>query len=184
MVEFGHNDQKQKGPGKGAFYSFAYNLKIFIDEARAKGAHPILVTPTSRRRFDENGKSVNTHGDYPDAVRWVAAKENVPLIELNGMTAILFNALGVDNSTKAFVHYPAGTFPGQTRTLKDNTHFSTYGAYEVSKCVIEGMKKADLEIVKYLRPDYSGFDPAQPDSFESFKWNLGSFTENEKPDGN
>ena len=78
----------------------------------------------------------------------------------------------------------AGTFPGQTRTLKDNTHFSTYGAYEVSKCVIEGMKKADLEIVKYLRPDYSGFDPAQPDSFESFKWNLGSFTENEKPDGN
>lgn len=46
------------------------------------------------------------------------------------------------------------------------------------------MKKADLEIVKYLRPDYSGFDPAQPDSFESFKWNLGSFTENEKPDGN
>ena len=49
------------------------------------------------------------------------------------MTAILFNALGVDNSTKAFVHYPAGTFPGQTRTLKDNTHFSTYGAYEVSK---------------------------------------------------
>ena len=184
LVEFGHNDQKQKGPGKGAFYSFAYNLKIFIDEARAKGAHPILVTPTSRRRFDENGKSVNTHGDYPDAVRWVAAKENVPLIELNGMTAILFNALGVDNSTKAFVHYPAGTFPGQTRTLKDNTHFSTYGAYEVSKCVIEGMKKADLEIVKYLRPDYSGFDPAQPDSFESFKWNLGSFTENEKPDGN
>ena len=184
FMEFGHNDQKQKGPGKGAFYSFAYNLKIFIDEARAKGAHPILVTPTSRRRFDENGKSVNTHGDYPDAVRWVAAKENVPLIELNGMTAILFNALGVDNSTKAFVHYPAGTFPGQTRTLKDNTHFSTYGAYEVSKCVIEGMKKADLEIVKYLRPDYSGFDPAQPDSFESFKWNLGSFTENEKPDGN
>ena len=66
LVEFGHNDQKQKGPGKGAFYSFAYNLKIFIDEARAKGAHPILVTPTSRRRFDENGKSVNTHGDYPE----------------------------------------------------------------------------------------------------------------------
>ena len=159
-------------------------MKIFIDEARAKGAYPILVTPTSRRRFDENGKSVNTHGDYPDAVRWVAAKENVPLIELNGMTATLFNALGVDNSTKAFVHYPAGTFPGQTKALKDNTHFSTYGAYEVAKCVIEGMKKADLEIVKYLRPDYKGFDPAQPDSFESFKWNLRSFTENEKPDGN
>ena len=46
------------------------------------------------------------------------------------------------------------------------------------------MKKANLEIVEYLRPDYKGFCPAQPDSFESFKWNLCSFTENEKPDGN
>lgn len=184
VVEFGHNDQKQKGAGKGAYYSFAYNLKIFIDEARAKGAYPVLVTPTSRRRFDSNGKSTNTHGEYPDAVRWVAEKENVPLIELNGMTATLCDALGVDGSMKLFVHYPAGTFPGQTKDFKDNTHFSTYGAYEVAKCVVEGMKKADLDIVRYLRADYKGFDPAHPDSFKSFKWNLCPFTEIEKPDGN
>lgn len=184
VVEFGHNDQKQKGAGKGAYYSFAYNLKIFIDEARAKGAYPVLVTPTSRRRFDSNGKSTNTHGEYPDAVRWVAEKENVPLIELNGMTATLCDALGVDGSMKLFVHYPAGTFPGQTKDFKDNTHFSTYGAYEVAKCVVEGIKKADLDIVKYLRADYKGFDPAHPDNFKSFKWNLCPFTEIEKPDGN
>ena len=78
FMEFGHNDQKQKGPGKGAFYSFMYNLKIYIDEARSRGAYPVLVTPTQRRRFDKNGKIVNTHLDYPDAIRWLAAKENVP----------------------------------------------------------------------------------------------------------
>lgn len=184
LVEFGHNDQKQRGAGKGAYYSFAYYLKIFIDEARSKGAYPILVTPTSRRRFDSNGKSVNTHGEYPDAVRWVAEKENIPVIELNGMTATLCDALGVEESKKLFVHYPAGTFPGQTKEFKDNTHFSTYGAYEVSKCVVEGMKKANLDIVKHLRSDYGGFNPAHPDSFKSFKWNLCPFTEIEKPDGN
>lgn len=184
IVEFGHNDQKQKGPGVGAYFSFAYHLKIFIDNARAKGAYPILVTPTSRRRFDDNGKSINTHGDYPDAVRWVAEKEKVPVIELNQMTATLCDALGVENSTKLFVHYPAGTFPGQTQTLKDNTHFSTYGAYEVSKCVIEGMKAVNLDIVKQLRPDYKGFNPAHPDKYATFKWNLCPFTEVEKPDGN
>lgn len=184
IVEFGHNDQKQKGAGTGAYYSFAYNLKIFIDEAKSKGAYPVLVTPTSRRRFDNNGKSINTHGEYPDAVRWVAEKENVPLIELNGMTATLCDALGVDGSMKLFVHYPAGTFPGQTKDFKDNTHFNTYGAYEVAKCVVEGMKKADLDIVKYLRADYKGFNPEHPDSFSSFKWNLCPFTEIEKPDGN
>ena len=54
-MEFGHNDQKQKGPGKGAYYSFMTSLKTFIDEARARGAHPVLVTPTQRRSFDANG---------------------------------------------------------------------------------------------------------------------------------
>ena len=184
LVEFGHNDQKQKQPGTGAYFSFVYNLKIFIDEARAKGANPVLVTPTCRRRFDKEGKSVNTHGEYPDAIRWVAQKENVPLIELNGMTTMLCDALGVDGSMKLYVHYPAGTFPGQTREFKDNSHFSTYGAYETAKCVVEGMKKAKLDIANYLRADYKGFNPAQPDKFETFKWNLCPFTEIEKPDGN
>ena len=55
FMEFGHNDQKQKGPGKGAYYSFMTSLKTFIDEARARGAHPVLVTPTQRRSFDANG---------------------------------------------------------------------------------------------------------------------------------
>ena len=45
FMEFGHNDQKQKGPGKGAFYSFMTSLKTFVDEARARGVQRVLVTP-------------------------------------------------------------------------------------------------------------------------------------------
>ena len=184
FMEFGHNDQKQKGPGKGAFYSFMTSLKTFVDEARARGAQPVLVTPTQRRRFDENGKIENTHLDFPDAVRWLAEKENIPLIDLHAMTRVLYEAMGVEESKHAFVHYPANTYPGQTQELKDNTHFNTFGAYEVAKCVIEGMKKANLPIVKDLKADYANFDPAKPDKFKNFKWNLSPFTEIEKPDGN
>lgn len=184
FMEFGHNDQKQKGPGKGAFYSFMYNLKIYIDEARSRGAYPVLVTPTQRRRFDKNGKIVNTHLDYPDAIRWLAAKENVPLIDLNEISRTLYEAMGEDGSKHAFVHYPANTYPGQTKELKDNSHSNTFGAYELAKCIIEGMKKADLDAVKFLRKDYKGFNPDHPDRFEDFKWNLCPFTEIEKPDGN
>ena len=117
FMEFGHNDQKQKGPGKGAYYSFMTSLKTFIDEARARGAYPVLVTPTQRRSFDENGKIRDTHEDYPEAMRWLAAKENVPLIDLNEMTRTLYEAMGVEPSKKAFVHYPAGTYPGQNLSL-------------------------------------------------------------------
>ncbi|WP_294552718.1 rhamnogalacturonan acetylesterase [uncultured Bacteroides sp.] len=183
LVEFGHNDQKQKGPGKGAYYSFMTNLKIFIDEVRAKGGQPVLVTPTRRRKFDKEGHTVNTHGEYPDAVRWIAAKENVPLIELNNMTGTLYEALGEKESKKAFVHYPMGSFPGQKKKLEDNTHFNPYGAYQIAKCVIEGMKKATPELVKYLKTDIS-YDPAKPDDIASFHWCPAPFCEMEKPDGN
>ncbi len=184
FIEFGHNDQKLKGPGKGAFYSYMSSLKVFVDEARARGAHPVLVTPTCRRSFDEAGHIRNTHEDYPEAMRWMASRENIPLIELNGMTRTLYEALGIEQSKRAFVHYPAGTYPGQTRTLEDNTHFNPYGAYQIAKCVIEGMKQLDLPLVQHLRNDYTAYDPAHPDAIDTFRWNDSPFTEIEKPDGN
>lgn len=99
------------------------------------------MTPTRRRRFDKEGKTVNTHGEYPDAVRWIANKEKVLLIDLNEMTGILYEALGEKESKKAFVHYPMGSFEGQKKALADNTHFNPYGAYQIAKCVVEGIKK-------------------------------------------
>jgi len=184
FIQFGHNDQKEKGPGIGAYYSFATNLKIFIDEARAHGAYPVLVTPMQRRSFNAEGKIIDTHGDYPDAMRWVARRESIPLIDLNAVTRVLYEAMGVEGSKHAFVHYPAGTYPGQDSPLADNTHFNPYGAYQITKCVIEEMKRLELPILKYLRSDYIAYDPAHPDDWANFKWNNSPFTEIQKPDGN
>lgn len=184
FIEFGHNDQKLKGPGKGAYYSFASNLKYFVDVVRAKGGIPVFVTPTQRRSFDNSGKIQETHEDYPDAMRWVAQRERVQVIELHDMTRVFYEAMGVEPSKKAFVHYPAGTYPNQTKDLADNTHFNPYGAYEIAKCVIEGIKQLNLPWVKYLRDDYHPFNPAAPDRVDTFKWNDSPFTEVEKPDGN
>lgn len=184
FIEFGHNDQKLKGPGNGAYYSFASNLKYFVDVVRAKGGIPVFVTPTQRRSFDAAGKIRETHEDYPDAMRWVAQREGVQVIELHDMTRTLYETLGVEASKKAFVHYPAGTYPQQTKDLADNTHFNPYGAYEIAKCVIEGIKGLNLPWITYLRDDYRPFTPSAPDEIESFKWNDSPFTEIEKPDGN
>ena len=184
VMEFGHNDQKQKGPGKGAYYSYMTSLKTFIDEARARGAYPILITPTQRRSFGSDGKIKDTHEDYPEAMRWLANKENIPLIDLNEMTRTFYEAMGVEESKKAFVHYPAGTYPNQTKDFADNTHFNPYGAYQIAKCIIEGMKKLNLPIIQYLREDYVTYNPAQPDDWNNFQWYDSPFTEIEKPDGN
>lgn len=185
LVEFSHNDQKQKGPGKGAYYSFSYFMKQFIDEARAKGATPVFVTPTRRRFFDENGKVTDTHLNFPTVVREIAWRENVPLIDLQEMTKVLYETMGVEDSKKLFVHYPANTYKNQPKELKDNTHFSSYGAYEVAKCVLEGMRYIGLPVVGNVRPEYSaGYSPAFPDRFEDFKWVLSPYEVVTKPDGN
>ncbi len=186
VCEFGHNDQKEKYAGSGAWYNFSFNLKKFIDEVRKKEGNIIFVTPTQRRRFDEktHSKIQETHGEYPDAMRAVAKREGVPVIELHDMTRTFFETLGYEDSKRALVHYPANTFPNQPKALEDNTHFNPYGAYEVAKMVVMGMKHLYLPLVKSLRPEWKDYNPAEPDDFNKFVWYPSVKQDITKPDGN
>ncbi|MGB6546972.1 MAG: rhamnogalacturonan acetylesterase [Candidatus Acidiferrales bacterium] len=170
FIQFTHNDQKPGPDHVDAATDYKSFLRLYINEARLRGATPVLVTSMNRRSFDPSGKIVNTLGDYPDAMRQLAREENVPLIDLNAMSKIFYEAMGPEESTKAFVHYPANTFPGQTAELKDDTHFNSYGAYELAKCIVEGIKSNQLGIAKYLLGDTPAFDPAHPDPVT--QWNL------------
>lgn len=182
IAEFGHNDEKERRPGDGAWYHYVYNLKIFVDQVRAKGADIVFCTPTQRRAFEADNKTIkNTHGEFPAAMMSVAEREKVPVIDLNQMTKTLFETLGYEGSKRALVHYPKEAYG---RELADNTHFNPYGAYEVAKCVVMGMKQLQLPIVKYLRPEWQDFDPAHPDDWQTFKWSPSPMKENMKPDGN
>ena len=167
MIQFAHNDQK---PPAGIPAQTVYKdlLRQYIALARAKGAIPILVTSMNRRTFDADGKITNSLADYPQAMRDVAASEHVALIDLNAMSKTLWEAMGPDGTLKAFVHYPANTFPGEPKELKDDTHFNAYGAYELARCVVEAIQRQHLPLAPYLRKDIPAFDPAHPDSLAAF----------------
>lgn len=184
FIQFAHNDQKPGASHVDAFTTYEECLKFYIDEARKKGAIPVLVTSMHRRNFDDANKIVNTLGDYPEAMRKLAGQENVPMIDLNAMSRTLFETMGPEGTLKAFVHFPAGTFPGQDAELKDDTHFTAYGAYELARCIVAGIEENKLDIAKYLVEDAGQFDPAHPDAVSN--WNLPSspFVTAVKPDGN
>jgi lysophospholipase L1-like esterase len=185
ICEFGHNDEKEHQPGDGAWYHYTYQLKIFIDQVRAKGGNIIFCTSTARRAFESDNKTIrNTHGDFPAAMKAVAAREKVPLIDLNKMSTTFFETLGYENSKRALVHYPMNSFPGQTKELADNTHFNPFGAYEISKCIVMGMKQLGLPLTQYLRSDWRDFNPAQPDDWKTFRWAPAKNADIVKPDGN
>ena len=170
FIQYGHNDMKEKGEGVGAFTSYKTDLKHFITETRKHGGIPVLVTSMHRRTFDDEGKITNSLGDYPEAVRRAAKEENVALIDLNSMSKLFYEALGPENSKKAFV---------------DNTHHNNYGSYELAKCIVEGIKANKLGIAKLLVDEAeTAFDPAHPDPIESFKVPASPMSRTRVPDGN
>jgi len=171
IIQYGHNDEKEKGEGIGAFTSYKSDLKKFVDEARKRGAHPVLVTPVQRRSFDAAGKITNSHGDYPEAVRQLAKEEDVPLIDLNAMSKLLYEAWGPDLSKQAFAP-------------NDNTHHNNYGSYELAKCIVEGIRTAKTGLASYLLSDVAAFDPSRPDPFESFAMPPSPKANSVKPLGN
>jgi lysophospholipase L1-like esterase len=180
FMQFAHNDQK---PGAGLVPIPQYKelLTKYISMARDKGAHPVLVTSMNRRSFAADGTITQTLAGYPDAMREVAKEQNVPLIDLNAMSKTLFEAMGPDGTLKAFVHYPANTFPEQADELKDDTHFNSYGAMELAKCVIEAIRQLGLPIAKDIRPEVPRFDPAHPDPASLWNLPLDPFLSAQKP---
>jgi lysophospholipase L1-like esterase len=94
LIQFGHNDQPGK-PGRSTDLAteFPANLKHYVEEVRAAGAKPVLVTPLTRRSFT-NGKLVNDLAPWAAATRNVAAEMNVPLIDLNADSSAAVDAMG------------------------------------------------------------------------------------------
>ena len=184
FCEFGHNDEKEKGPGRGAWYHYSVGLKTFVDRVREKGGNIIFCTPTVRRFFENNGTIRNTHGDFPAAMKAVAERENVPCIDLNASTKVLFETMGEEGSKQLLVHYKKGTFAWQDREFADNTHFNPFGAYEVSKLIVMGLKQLNSPLVQYLKADWQDFSPSSPDNPASFLWPQSLFYDAKKPDGN
>ena len=165
MMQFAHNDQK---PGAGyvpAETEYRTMVEGYVAKARALGAHPVLVTSMNRRTFDEAGKIRDTLAPYPAVLRAIAAEQKLPLIDLNAMSKTMWEAMGQEGTLKAFVHYPANTFPGQTAELKDDTHFNSYGAYELARCVVDSLRTQKVPLALELRRETGAFDPAHPDAW-------------------
>jgi lysophospholipase L1-like esterase len=171
LIQFGHNDQKA-GPTHltepGGYQDL---LRRFVADARAKGAHPVFVTSMERRNFDAEGRHiVPSLEGYPQANRDLGKELDVPVIDLNARSIRLYEALGPEETRHAFVHFPAGSFPGQTAALADDTHFTEYGAYELAKCVVEEIRTHVPALAAHLRVGIPSYDPSHPARFSD--WHL------------
>jgi lysophospholipase L1-like esterase len=146
LIQFGHNDEVPTKSNATTEPEFRNNLTVFILEARAKKINPVLLTPVARRKFDSTGKIVGTHDVYSQIVREVAAKENVPMIDMDKKGQQLYQQMGVEHSKLLFLQLKPGEHPNHPEGKEDNTHFSELGARLIAQIVLKEIKEKIPEL--------------------------------------
>jgi lysophospholipase L1-like esterase len=152
FIQFAHNDSKANWPQTYVEPETTYKayLKVYIAEARLRGATPVLVTAMDRGD-KKTGAPTHGHGGYTAAMREVAAEEHVPLIDLYSMSIAFYEAAGAD----------------APKILADGTHSTAYGGYEFAKCIVMGIKQNKLDLANFIVDGFKDFDPAHPDSLST-----------------
>lgn len=132
LVQFAHNDQKVSDPARYTepWSTYQEYLTLYLDGARERGALPVLVTSAERRRFTADGTAYSSLGEYPDSMRALAKREDVPLVDVQRETLKLWQKLGPEETKRYFLH---------TEDRTDNTHFNTPGAAAVALMVAQGL---------------------------------------------
>ncbi len=144
LIQFGHNDEKEdEARHTDPFTTYTENLRRYCCIARSKGAECALITSVSRRFFLPDGSMLYTHGEYPLAVRKLAAEDNVPLCDLKLLSRQLYIKLGSELAEKLFVNLEPGEHPDFPDGHHDKTHFNAVGAAVMAKIVADELKKYD-----------------------------------------
>lgn len=141
LIQFGHNDEKDDPlrytSPRGTYPEY---LNMFIDAARRQGAEPILITSIVRRRFDENGNLVPTHGDYPAAMRDLAEYRGVRLLDMEKATGQLVGEMG-DEASKRLYNWVQKGHPNYPDGVQDNTHLCREGALRFARIALNLMEE-------------------------------------------
>ncbi|GAA5069230.1 rhamnogalacturonan acetylesterase [Lysobacter panacisoli] len=152
LIQFGHNDQSIEKPDRYTPPAdYVRNLQRFVADVRAKDATPVLLTPVARRRFDEAGHVLPSHGEYPDLVRALAARENVVLIDMERRSSAVLQERGAEGSKALFLWIAAGANSNYPKGAEDNTHFSPLGAARMAREFAFALRESGLPIAARLR---------------------------------
>ncbi|MEV7404288.1 rhamnogalacturonan acetylesterase [Streptomyces sp. NPDC091267] len=161
LIQFGHNDEKTEDPARGTdpWTTYQEHLRSYVRGARDRRAQPVLLTPVERRRFAADGTATPSHGEYPAAMRALAAEERVPLLDLQALTLARWQELGPDGTRDYFNWLEPGESPNYPDGQQDNTHFQPRGAIEAARLVAGALRDARVLAPRDVRRTGSPVPP-------------------------
>ena len=140
LIQFGHNDQPGKGPERETDPNTTYadNLRRMVDEARAAGARPVLITSMVRRTLVD-GHLVHDLEPYAEAARRVAAEKKVPLVDLHARSHEFVEKMSQEDMK-------AMNPPGKTPGTDDLTHLTERGGEMIAPLVVAELRQVAPEL--------------------------------------
>ena len=141
LIQFGHNDEKDDERHTDPDTSFPEELWRYCAFALSLGAQPVLIPPVSRRFFVGGGNMLYTHGEYPRAIRALAAEKGVPLCDLKADSRRRFLELGEEGTAELFVRLAPGEHPDFPQGHDDKTHFNAHGARVIARLVARELRQ-------------------------------------------
>lgn len=152
LIQFGHNDSKRDDQARYTepFTTYKETLTKYVVGAQEKGANPILITPIERRSF--SGSTAKTsHGQYPAAMRELAAQLEIPLVDLTTISIALYNEAGPEGTKDLFLFLNPGEHKNYPEGITDNTHLQEAGAVKICELFASDLQKQALPLAAYLK---------------------------------
>ena len=146
LFQFGHNDQKLAE--LQAYGGYTDRLCSYIQQTRAAGATPVLVTPLARNSWKDAAHYNDLLADFAAAVLALGKAEGVPVLDLHGFAMALMQHDGLETAKRWF-------YPG------DYTHTNDFGAYKMAGFVAHALGDA-LGLAVTDAPEWTPAPPFVP----------------------
>lgn len=135
VIGFGGNDAKpEKWLRTEAFGNFKDYLRMFVDGARERGAHPVLISAHERDNHDGQGNLSKDIVEYYMAMSDVAVETSTPYIDMYEQSLAWWAELGPEGTRSLFVHVPPG-HPNYPDGFDDPGHLVPAGAIVCARFV-------------------------------------------------
>jgi lysophospholipase L1-like esterase len=151
LIQFGHNDMESKEhlDRQVPIAQYKANLRRFVEEARAAGVKPVLVTPLTRRYFGPGGKVHSNLVEHATTMKRVAEEEKVPLIDLHTDSIAYLDKIG--EAKGAALGITKKDTDG--KTIPDKTHLNWAGSYAFGRIVAADLAKTVPALKPYIHPE-------------------------------
>ena len=157
LIQFGHNDMESipRLDRQVTIAEYETNLRAYVNEARAQGIKPVLITPLTRRYFQADGKVHSDLAAHSAVVRRVATDMDVPLIDLQTQSIAYLDRIGEKQGLTLGITKKDAT----GKVQPDKTHLNWKGSYIFGRMVAVDLGRAYPGLAKYVLPKPADLPP-------------------------